>query len=229
VLRLDQIKVVQGDFEIRANLAFGAQITALLGPSGAGKSTILNVIAGFSDPASGAIFWQDRDISHARPAARPVGIVFQDNNLFPHLNIQENLGLALTRGRPDAAQRKQISGALERVGLSGFERRKPAEMSGGQQSRAALARVLLQARPLMLLDEPFAALGPALKKRMLDLVAELCRETGMHAIMVSHDPADALRIADEAVVVAEGTVTMPVAVARLMDNPPAALQRYLGD
>ncbi len=228
MLTLDQITVEQGAFTLQADTTLGAPITALLGPSGSGKSTLLNVIAGFAPVRAGRVLWRGQDVTHYTPAARPIGMLFQDNNLFPHLTIRDNLALALTRTRPTASQQVQISGALDRVGLAGYETRKPAELSGGQQSRAALARVLLQARPLMLLDEPFAALGPALKHKMLDLVAEICRETGMSAVMVSHYPADALRIADAAVVVADGSVTAPLPTADLMQDPPAALRDYLG-
>jgi thiamine transport system ATP-binding protein len=117
---------------------------------------------------------------------------------------------------------------LDRVGLKGMESRKPAALSGGQQSRVALARVLVQARDILLLDEPFAALGPALKAEMLDLVAELAQESGATLLMVSHDPGDARRIADQVVLVAEGVAQAPQPTAELLDNPPPALKAYLG-
>ena len=106
--------------------------------------------------------------------------------------------------------------------------RKPAQLSGGQQSRVALARVLVQGRDILLLDEPFAALGPALKAEMLDLVAELATESGATLLMVSHDPGDARRIADQVVLVAEGQAHPPRPTADLLDNPPPALKAYLG-
>ena len=112
--------------------------------------------------------------------------------------------------------------------MKGLEDRKPGALSGGQQSRAALARVLLQDRPLLLLDEPFAALGPALKVEMLDLVAELAAETGATLLMISHDPDDARRITDLAILVAEGVAHPPRSTADLLDNPPPALKAYLG-
>ena len=118
--------------------------------------------------------------------------------------------------------------ALVRVGLADMGLRKPAELSGGQRSRVALARVLVQRRELLLLDEPFAALGPALKAEMLDLVADLAKETDTTVLMVSHDPNDARRIASQTVLVAEGVAHQPQATAELLDNPPAVLRDYLG-
>jgi thiamine transport system ATP-binding protein len=106
--------------------------------------------------------------------------------------------------------------------------RKPAELSGGQQSRVALARVLVQRKPMILLDEPFAALGPALKADMLDLVAELCAQTGAGMMMVSHDPSDAKRICETAILVAEGRAHAPVVTDELLQNPPEVLRAYLG-
>jgi thiamine transport system ATP-binding protein len=228
MLTLDQIALAQGPFSLAADVSFSAPITALIGPSGAGKSTLLNLIAGFVVPSQGRILWDGRDISQQPPAQRPVSMLFQDNNLFPHLTVWENLALALTHRRPNAGQSAKMTQALSRVGLVGYEARKPGALSGGQQSRVALARVLLQARPLMLLDEPFAALGPALKQEMLDLVAEISAETGMHVVMVSHDPKDAARIAAETAVVDGGQVSAPMPTLQLLENPPAALRAYLG-
>ena len=156
-------------------------------------------------------------------------MLFQDGNLFPHLDVAQNVGLGI---RPDlkldAAERARVAEAIARVGLEGLAGRKPAALSGGQQSRAALARVLVQNRPLLLLDEPFAALGPALKVEMLDLVAALVRDAGATLLMVSHDPADARRIADEVILVEAGRAHPPQPTAALLDNPPPALRAYLG-
>jgi thiamine transport system ATP-binding protein len=131
-------------------------------------------------------------------------------------------------GRIDAAALARIGEALARTGLEGLGGRKPGQLSGGQQGRAALARALLRARPLLLLDEPFAALGPALKAEMLALVREVADETGATVLMVTHDPQDARRFADMTMLVAEGRADAPVATAALFANPPPALAAYLG-
>jgi len=230
MLTLEGLDIRQDDFRLQADFAIPAgSIVAVIGPSGAGKSTLLNVIAGFFAPVSGHVIWEGRDLTGLPPAQRPVAMLFQDNNLFPHLTVAQNLGLGI---RPDlrlsTEDQARVAQALIRVGLEGMDARKPATLSGGQQGRVALARVLVQRRPLILLDEPFAALGPALKSGMLDLVAELAAETGATLLMVSHDPADARRIAPLTVLVADGQAMAPQSTATLLDNPPAALAAYLG-
>ena len=156
-------------------------------------------------------------------------MLFQDGNLFPHLSVRDNVGLGVAPNlRLDSAAWARVDAALARVGLDGLGGRKPSSLSGGQQSRAALARALVQAKPLLLLDEPFAALGPALKDDMLDLVAELVDETGTTLMMVTHDPGDAARIADDIVLVADGTAHGPQPAADMLKNPPPALKAYLG-
>lgn len=229
MLSLDKLRIEQGDFRLGATLKIptGARV-ALIGPSGAGKSTLLNVIAGFL-LTRGRILWQGQDLTAMPPGARPLSILFQDQNLFPHLSVAQNLGLGLDpklRLTPD--DRAQIEGALARVGLANLGLRKPAELSGGQQSRVALARCLLRARPILLLDEPFAALGPALKSDMLALVAEIAAEQGTTVLMVSHDPTDARALCPETVLVAEGTAHPPQPTGPLLDAPPPALAAYLG-
>ncbi|NVK58649.1 MAG: ATP-binding cassette domain-containing protein, partial [Rhodobacteraceae bacterium] len=127
-----------------------------------------------------------------------------------------------------ATEAAAVGEALERVGLAGLGGRRPGALSGGQQSRAALARVLLQKRPVIALDEPFAALGPALKVEMLELVRTVAAELGALVLLVSHDPQDAQRFAEEVVLVAEGVAHPPVETTALFNDPPEALRRYLG-
>ncbi len=230
MLTLDNMLIRQGDFTLAADLQIaGGQIVAVLGPSGAGKSTLLAALAGFLPLSEGRISWQGRDITALPPAARPVSILFQDGNLFPHLNARQNVGLGL---RPDLrlseAQWAEVDRALERVGMEGLEARRPAALSGGQVARVALASALVRARPLMLLDEPFSALGPGLKAEMLTLVAELARETGALVLMVSHAPGDARAIADQVLLVADGQVQPPLPTGEIFAQPPEALRAYLG-
>lgn len=231
MLTLESLLIRQDTFVLRADLSLQAgTVAAVIGPSGAGKSTLLNVIAGFFAPVQGRVLWQGQDITTLPPAKRPISMLFQDNNLFPHLTAAQNVGLGI---RPDLrlsqGDEQRVSDALRRVGLDGYGARKPGALSGGQQGRVALARVLVQRRPLILLDEPFAALGPALKAEMLDLVADLALETGATLLMVSHDPFDARRIAPLTILVAEGTALPPQPTDALLDNPPPSLAAYLGD
>ncbi|MFE3836781.1 thiamine ABC transporter ATP-binding protein [Pseudogemmobacter sonorensis] len=230
MLRLEGLVLEQGDFRLCADwqIGPGARV-ALIGPSGAGKSTLLAAIAGFLAPRAGRILWQGQDLGPLPPGARPLSILFQDQNLFPHLTLAQNLGLGLRADlklSPD--QRVEVDAALERVGLGGFGPRKPPALSGGQAGRAALARVLLRARPLLLLDEPFAALGPALKDEMLALLAEVASATGAAVLMVTHAPEDALRFADSVSLVAGGEAAAPVPVERIFADPPEALRDYMG-
>ena len=230
MLTCDGLVLQQGDFALRADVVFPiGNVTALLGPSGAGKSTLLAAIAGFLQPVEGRVLWQDQDLTQAAPGARPISMLFQDNNLFPHLTAAQNVGLGLRADlKLSDAERTVVNTALADVGLDGFGARKPSALSGGQQSRVALARLLVSDCAVVLLDEPFAALGPALKDEMLDLVKSKLGAAGKTVVMVTHDPSDARRIADFAVLVADGVVTAPVQTDVLLDNPPPALAAYLG-
>jgi len=230
MLRLENCRIMNGGYAVEADLeiAPGACV-AVIGPSGAGKSTLVEAVAGFLPVTRGRILWNGTDLTSNPPGKRPVAMLFQDGNLFPHLTVAQNVALGLHANlRLSEGEWREVEAALERVGLGGVGARKPAALSGGQQSRVALARVLVQARKILLLDEPFAALGPALKAEMLDLVAELARESGATVLMVSHDPDDARRIAGQVVLVADGKAHPPQATAELLDNPPPALKAYLG-
>ncbi|MEM9476723.1 MAG: ATP-binding cassette domain-containing protein [Pseudomonadota bacterium] len=229
MLRFDKVAARQGQHQLSADFAVGdTGITAVIGPSGAGKSTLLSLIAGFLEPVAGRVLWQDDDLRHLPPGERPVSIVFQDNNLFPHLDARRNVALGVApnlRLSPDQAA--AVDAVLARVGLQGKETRRPAALSGGEQGRVALARALVRDRPIVLLDEPFAALGPALKAEMLDLVQETLVQDGRTVLMVTHDPADARRVAAETILVADGRAHAPVDTAAMFANPTPALAAYL--
>jgi thiamine transport system ATP-binding protein len=230
MLTLDNLTITQGEFRLVANLTLATSSrTAVIGPSGAGKSTLLGAIAGFIAPSAGRILWDGSEITRTSPGARPLSILFQDQNLFPHLSVAQNIGLGISPAlRLSRADHTRIEAALERTGLAGLGARKPAALSGGQQSRVALARALLRAKPLLLLDEPFSALGPALKSEMLSLVAEIAQEQGTTLLMVSHDPDDARALCPQTVLVENETAHPPQPTDALLDNPPPALRAYLG-
>ena len=230
MLTLDHLTVIQDSFVLKAHWHVRAgERLAVIGPSGAGKSTLLMTLAGFFMPTQGRIIWNDQDLAAIAPGDRPMTMLFQDQNLFPHLTVKQNLGLGLSpRLHLTVAQSAQVEMVLDQVGLGGLGMRKPAQLSGGQQGRAALARALLRARPILLLDEPFAALGPALKAEMLDLLDKVATKTGAAVLMVTHDPTDAKRFADKTVLVADGVAHPPVATKDLFANPPPALAEYLG-
>lgn len=203
---------------------------ALLGPSGAGKSTLLNLIAGFEVPGSGRVAIGGRDVTNLSPAERPVTSLFQEHNLFAHLTVSENVGLGLDPGlRLGPAERAAVDEALQRVELAGMGGRLPAQLSGGQRQRVALARSLVREKPLLLLDEPFSALDPGLRRGMLDLVDQLRRERGLTVVLVSHNPQDAQHIAARTAFLYEGRVVAQGETRALLSaGEPAALRAFLG-
>jgi thiamine transport system ATP-binding protein len=206
------------------------QRLAIMGASGSGKSTLLHLLAGFETPQSGSINFTGVDLTKAEPAARPVSIVFQDNNLFGHLTVAQNIGLGIgPRLRLTKTESHNVEMALAKVGLSGLGKRLPSDLSGGERQRAALARALLRDKPVLLLDEPFAALGPAMRLEMLDLVLQLKAEKNLTVIMVTHNPDDAARFATRIGFV-ENNILTTLMSANVLQNPPAgsALEAYLG-
>jgi thiamine transport system ATP-binding protein len=202
---------------------------AIIGPSGAGKSTLLSLIGGFEPADGGSISVEGRDISAVPAAQRPVTTLFQDNNLFAHLTAAQNVGLGLDPGlRLSAAQRQDVEQALRQVGLDELGNRRPAQLSGGERQRVAIARCLVRRRPILLLDEPFAALGPAMRQEMLDLVNDLRHQHGLTLLMVTHDPADAQRIADRTAFVAAGQVVLTAATSAVLTSDLPLIRDYLG-
>ena len=202
----------------------------VIGPSGAGKSTLLDLIAGFETPQSGRVVIGDVDVTDLPPAVRPVSVVFQDNNLFAHLDVAANVGLGR---RPDLRltqdDREAVAEAIARVGLGGKETRLPAALSGGERQRVAIARALVRRRPVLLLDEPFASLGPALRDSMVRLLAELQAETGMTILMVSHNPGDAVRLGAHLVFIDAGRVAAEGPAEKMLsEDGPSILRAYLG-
>ncbi|WP_299727883.1 ATP-binding cassette domain-containing protein [uncultured Tateyamaria sp.] len=229
MLTVRDLQIAQGVFELHAtfDVAKGQRV-AVIGPSGAGKSTLLNALGGYI-PSTGSIMVDGQDVSTAAPDQRGIAMLFQDGNLFPHMTLAQNVGLGLRPSlRLNNDEQGKVAAALDSVGLAAFGDRKPGDVSGGQQSRAALARVLVQGKPLLLLDEPFAALGPALRGEMLDLTSTVARDTGATVLMITHAPEDAERAADQVIFVDAGQVEAPRPVSEIMDNPPPALRAYLG-
>jgi len=204
------------------------KIYAVVGPSGAGKSTFLNLISGFASISSGSIIWNEQEISHLPPAKRSVSILFQDNNLFPHLSVWRNLALAVTHWpKISRDNEEKLKAVMSEVGILGLENRKPSELSGGQQSRVALARVLLQKNKILLLDEPFSALGPSLKDQMLELIKKIAKNKKLLVLMVTHEPADAKKVASQTLVVKDKKVHPPLSTEKALDPVNGPLADYL--
>ncbi|MDR0787241.1 MAG: ABC transporter ATP-binding protein [Gemmatimonadota bacterium] len=173
------------------------EFLSLLGPSGCGKTTSLRMIAGFESPSSGRILVNGRDVTHVSPRKRDTGMVFQNYALFPHLDVFENVAFGLkARGAAGAEISRKVAAALERVDLSGYERRPVQDLSGGQQQRVALARALAPEPPLLLLDEPLSNLDAALRERTRDELRTLLKAVGITAVFVTHDQEEAFALSD---------------------------------
>lgn len=200
----------------------GGTLCAIVGPSGGGKTTLLHMIAGFETPESGRLSFDDRDLLPLKPAQRPVAMVFQDHNLFPHLNVESNVGLGLRPSlRLTEPEKLLVQEMLDAVGLRGFEHRKPADMSGGQRQRVALARALVSRRPLILLDEPFSSLDPHLRRDMIQLVDQLRRTRELTVILSIHTPDDVTDLAEQMAVVAAGKVIASGKPSEILSGPYA--------
>ena len=202
----------------------------VIGPSGAGKSTLLQMVAGFIELDGGQIGLEGVDHTHSAPAQRPVSMVFQANNLFDHLDVAVNVGLGITpRFRRSHQAMDQVVEALAQVGLEGFEDRRPVSLSGGEAQRVALARALVRDKPILLLDEPFAALGPSMRQDFSSLLSAMQKERGLTMLTVSHAPTELNGLCDRLAFVLDGHVAALGETASMLNDPPhPALAAYLG-
>jgi thiamine transport system ATP-binding protein len=231
MIEIDRLGFAYGAMTMQFSLTVArGECLAVIGPSGAGKSTLLSLIAGFETPLDGRIVIDGIDVSGLRPDQRPTTTLFQEHNLFSHLSVERNIGLALDPGlKLTREHRREIDAALERVGLAGLHKRFPSELSGGQRQRVALARTLARRKPVLLLDEPFSALDPPLRRSMLDLVDDIRRDRGLTIMMVSHLPDDAARIAERTAFIEAGRVVGVYETEALTgDAPPSEIEGYLG-
>ena len=229
MLRLEDVTLGFDGFTLSADLTVerGARL-AVLGPSGGGKTTLLSTIAGFLRPDHGRVWINGLDVTDLPVQDRPLSILFQEGNLFPHLTVFDNVALGIRPGlKLSEEDRAAVAGALDQVGLSGLDNRRPGDLSGGQRSRVALARILLRKKPLALLDEPFAALDPGLRRDMLALVGELCAREALTLVMVSHDLRDAERLCSDLCLLEDGAISLLGPLAPLLADPPAPLTAWL--
>ncbi|MGF6257711.1 thiamine ABC transporter ATP-binding protein [Ensifer sp. LBL] len=206
-------------------------IVAVAGASGSGKSTLLHLIAGFEDPDRGEVRILGENVANRAPSERPVSMIFQDNNLFAHLDVATNIGLGIDPAlRLTATDREKIEDALRRVGLEGFGKRLPPTLSGGERQRVALARALVRKRPLLLLDEPFAALDPGMRAGMRTLLRELHAEEGNTILMITHQPEDVKALADSVLFLDQGRIIANDTLDRFLERRDnAAIDRFLGN
>lgn len=193
---------------------------SLLGPSGCGKTTLLRCIAGFEEPDAGAVLLGGSDAAGVPPERRPVNTVFQSYALFPHLSVRDNIAFGLRRsGVPRREAARRVGEAIDLVELGGRERDRPDRLSGGQRQRVALARALVNRPRALLLDEPFAALDPVLRRSMRRELTRIQREVGIAFVHVTHDQSEALALADRLALLAGGTVVQTGTPAEVYERP----------
>ncbi len=221
MLMIENCRLTWPDFVADYSLTVPTgNLCAVVGPSGGGKTTLLHMIAGFETPESGTLTFDGQNLLPLEPAKRPVAIVFQDHNLFPHLTAAENVALGVRPSlRLTADDKLRVEEALASVGLSDFGGRRPGEMSGGQRQRVALARALISGRPLLLLDEPFSSLDPDLRRGMVRLVDDLRRTRPVTILMTIHTPEDVADLADQMALVADGKVIASGAPSAILASP----------
>lgn len=214
------------------------QIIAIMGASGAGKSTLLNLLAGFIEAqiedvegveGAGGIFFEGQRVDSLEPSCRPMTSLFQEHNLFAHLTVFDNLALGIRSNlKLNEHEQAQVEQALEQVGLANMGARLPKQLSGGQRQRVALGRALVRRKPLLLLDEPFSALDPALRQEMSALVKDLCQQHQLSVLLVTHEPRDALALAQKVVFIAQGRVHWQGDTSDFLQQTDDLIKAYLG-
>ena len=205
-------------------------LTALLGPSGSGKTTTMKLIAGLLQPDAGEVALDGQPITHLPPERRGIAMVFQAPLLFPHLTVAGNLGFGLRmRGEAPSDIAPKVAAMLDRLRLSGLGDRRPAQLSGGQQQRAALGRALILQPRVLLLDEPLSNLDPTLRDEMRALIRDLQRETGITTLVITHDQAEAVALADSVALLLEGQIAQNAPPRDFYGRPASeAVARFFG-
>jgi sulfate transport system ATP-binding protein len=222
-----------GDFAALDNVDFevpSGSLTALLGPSGSGKSTLLRAIAGLDLPDTGSVTINGRDVTHLPPQRRGIGFVFQHYAAFKHLNVRDNVAFGLKiRKKPKAEIKEKVDNLLEVVGLAGFQTRYPNQLSGGQRQRMALARALAVDPEVLLLDEPFGALDAKVREDLRAWLRRLHDEVHVTTVLVTHDQAEALDVADRIAVLNKGRIEQVGTPTEVYDAPANAfVMSFLG-
>lgn len=199
------------------------ELVTFLGPSGCGKTTTLRMIAGFERPTSGSITFGGKDMTNVPVNKRGIGFVFQNYALFPHMTIYNNVAYGLkARKEPDEAIRKKVKDALELVGLSMAENKYPNELSGGEQQRVALARVIVMDPALLLMDEPLSNLDAKLRIHMRTEIRRIQKQLGITCLYVTHDQSEALTVSDRIMVMSRGKVEQIGTPQEIYSSPASA-------
>jgi thiamine transport system ATP-binding protein len=193
MLKIDQIKLTLDSYPLHYDLCVAkGEIVALQGPSGVGKTTLLNIIAGFIQPESGSIQWDESPIQHLPAELRPVSMLFQDHNLFEHISVWDNLLLGFNQQAPT----DKLLSAAQALGIEDQLNKRPGTLSGGQRQRVALIRTMLRDEPIILLDEPFAELDPSTREAAGHWTRSTAKSLNKTVLLVTHQEEDVVRVAD---------------------------------
>ncbi len=232
-VRLDAVekRYPSGGFALQGlHLAFApGQLTTVLGPSGCGKSTVLRLIAGLEQPSAGRVWIDGEDVTHCGPDVRPISLVFQSYALFPHLDVQANVGYGLSR-MPESERARRVDETLAMLNLQGLARQNTAALSGGQQQRVALARALAMRPRVLLLDEPLSNLDVALRRQIREDIRRLQQTLGLTVIYVTHDHLEALAISDQVVIMRQGQIQQIGSPREVYEHPHSEfVADFMGD
>ena len=230
MLQVKNLIVDLGSFRLTADFEIErGSLISIVGPSGAGKSSLLNALAGFIPLTSGVIKWNGSDFTKLDPGLRPLSILFQDYNLFSHLTVKDNIAIGL---RPNLKlndlETDLVNSVIEEVGLSKFKFIKPFQLSGGQRTRVSLARSIVRSKPILLLDEAFSGLGPALRSEMIKLIKDKSIKEGITLIMVSHNIKDAIELDQKVIFVNDGETMKPTNVSNFINSHDENIRGYIG-
>ena len=222
-VQLERVRKVYGSVVALKEMDLGieeGEFLTLLGPSGCGKTTTLRLIAGFIEPTGGNIYLGDDDVTGLPPQHREIGMVFQDYALFPHLTIHDNIGFGLKeRGADKTKINKRVNELLDLVHLPGVENRYPAELSGGQAQRIAVARAVAYPPRVLLMDEPLGALDLKLREAMQIELRRIQKELDITTVFVTHDQTEAMNMSDRIVVMNEGVIEQVGTAEEIYNNP----------
>jgi thiamine transport system ATP-binding protein len=233
MLRVEALEVRYGDTVALDGIDLvveDGEVVSVLGPSGSGKSTLLRAVAGLEPPVRGRVVWDGDDLTGVPPHRRHLGLMFQDHTLFPHRDVLGNVAFGLRmHGVPTAQAAARAGELLTLVGLAGYEHRRVAELSGGEQQRVALARAIAPAPHLLMLDEPLGSLDRALRERLMVELRDLFTRLGLTSLYVTHDHDEAFALADRVAVMHDGRIEQLGAPVDVWEHPANEfVARFLG-
>jgi thiamine transport system ATP-binding protein len=233
MLRVEALEVRYGDTVALDGVDLvveDGEVVSVLGPSGSGKSTLLRAVAGLEPPVHGRVVWDGDDLTGVPPHRRQLGLMFQDHTLFPHRDVLGNVAFGLRmHGVPAARAAARAGELLTLVGLAGYEHRRVAELSGGEQQRVALARAIAPAPRLLMLDEPLGSLDRALRERLMVELRDLFTRLGLTSLYVTHDHDEAFALADRVAVMHDGRIEQLGSPVEVWEHPASEfVARFLG-